>query len=127
MSVAAGNTITIRSTLSSYIALCGIWVALALVDLVLHLQNTGRGWGAAALIATGIGLLFWLWLRGFKLSLSNGSLEYRDGLYRSLKIDIEEIASIRDQWIGWSNLGRSVRIPRIVVLMKGPGGRSTSR
>lgn len=112
------NTTTIRAALTSYIVLCGGWGILALMDLFICLRSPGKGFEAGLLASAGVGLLFWLWLRGFKLAISDGRLEYRDGLFRTERINLDEISTVKDEWVGWSFLGRSIRIPRTVVLSK---------
>jgi hypothetical protein len=109
-------TIIIRSALSSYIILCGAWFGFAVVDFILHMNAPGKGLGMFALIAAGVGLLFWAWLSGFKLTVSGGILEYRDGFFRSRKIGLEQIRSVRHEWIGWNFLSRNIRIPRFVLV-----------
>lgn len=106
---------TIRATFSSYIALCGIWVILAILYLYLCVQHPGTGCEFGALISGGGGVFFAIWLRGFKITVSNEYLSYRNGWFISSRIPLNEIASIEDKWIEWDVFTRKVKVPRVVV------------
>lgn len=110
------HQITIRATLSGYLALCSIWVFLALGYIILTIKNPGRGLGLGALIAGGVALLWGTWLRGFKVVVSTKFLEYRDGFFRSCRVSIGEIAEVREEWNQWNVLARRIRVRRIAVI-----------
>jgi hypothetical protein len=108
--------VTIRATLTSYILLCGIWIILASGYLILSYRSQGENLESGAIIAGGVGLLWGIWLRGFRISLSNKTLEYRDGFYRSSRLHISQIVKIKSEWVAWGVLGRKIRIPRMAVI-----------
>ena len=107
---------TIRAKWTSYLVLMGIWILLAIGYLFLSIRNPGRGLESGSLIAGGIAILWWIWLRGFKINISDGCLEYRDGFFRSSKISLREIVDIKTESIGWNLLGQKFRIPRLSVI-----------
>lgn len=115
---AFNRSMTIRATWTSYIVLGGVWILLAIGYLLLCLRSPGKNLEVGALIAGGVAILWLIWLRGFKITVSYGSIEYRDGFFRSSKVDLSEIANIKNESIGWNVLGQRFRIPRIIVTTK---------
>jgi len=102
--------------LSSYLALSGIWFVLASVYIALALKEPGQGMAIGGIVALSVGVLCVFWLRGFRLRMTDDHLEYRDGLYRSISIPLREVTKAKQTWVGWTVLGRSLRIPRFVVV-----------
>jgi hypothetical protein len=109
---------TIRAAPTSYLVLTGIWVLLAIGYLFLSIRSPGENLESGALIAGGVAILWWIWLRGFKITVSEGCLEYRDGFFRSSKIALSEIADVKTESVGWNLLGQKLRIPRITVITR---------
>ena len=107
-----------KAVFSSYIALGGIWAVLAIVCFILAIKNFSHGDLIPALICSLVTILWTLWLRGFKLTVTDEYLEYRDGLYRVSKVPLEDIAEMKHKWIQWKNFGRIVSIPRTAVITK---------
>jgi len=104
-----------RAVLSGYIALCGIWFVLAAVFAWLAWRDPRSNVWEGAAISGGIGLLFAVWLRGFKITIADGWLEYRDGLFRSSRVMLADIDEIHVEWIAVGHHGMGRKIPRIVV------------
>ena len=61
--------------------------------------------------------MWWIWLWGFRITISDEYLEYRDGFFRSSKVKFKEIVDIKNVSIGWDILGRKIRIPRINIIL----------
>lgn len=108
--------ITMRAAPSSYLVLCGVWVLIALGYLALSLRNPSSGLGKGAAIAGTVAFLWWLWLQGFKIKITQSFLEYRDGFFKSFRIPLSEIDQLKDASIEWRTLGRRIRAPRLLVI-----------
>lgn len=107
-----------RATVTSYFALCGIWVVLFLGYVLLSFSRPGRGLESGAVIAGSVAALTVAWLRGFKITISNRLFEYRDGLYRNSKIPVADITKVQSKWVEWARFPRGITVPRIVVSTK---------
>jgi hypothetical protein len=110
--------VTIRATLTSYIVLCGIWVILAAGYFLLSYRTPGESLETGAVIAGGVGLAWGIWLRGFRITVSERILEYRNGFYRSSSLPMNQIVKIKNDWIEWGLFGRRIRIPRMAVIAR---------
>ena len=62
--------------------------------------------------------LWALWLRGFKLAVTDEYLEYRDGLYRTSRVPLADVVELKHKLVQWKNLGRTLSIPRTAVITK---------
>ncbi len=116
MNSLTSNSKIIRATLISYIVLSGIWVLLAIGYIFLALSKPGKGLETGAILAGIVSLIWWIWLWGFKLTVSNEYIEYRDGFFRSSKVYLREIADVKNVSIEWNMFGRKIKIPRINVI-----------
>ena len=108
----------IKAVLSSYIALGGIPAILAIASFIIAIKDPNNGYIVPALLCSVITILWALWLRGFKLIVTDEYLEYRDGFYRSKRISLKDVAEMKHKWVQWKNLGRTLTIPRIAVITK---------
>jgi hypothetical protein len=70
-----------------------------------------------------VGMMWVGWLRGFRLEINKNSLRYRDGLYRTVAVPVKEILEVRNTWVEWRLLTRSLRVPRLVVAYGSSGHR----
>lgn len=112
------NVIVMRASPSSYMALCGIWVVMAIFYTYLGIRRPGTNvWVGAAIsgcVATG----FAMWVRGFRISIADGWLEYRDGFFRSTRVPLHEVVETRVEWVQINYHGLGRKIPRIVVVAR---------
>ena len=108
----------INAVLSSYIALGGIPILVAILWLVGYIKRPSKDAIYAFIFCIVVALLWALWLRGFKLIVTDEYLEYRDGFYRSKRISLKDVAEMKHKWVQWKNLGRTLTIPRIEVITK---------
>jgi hypothetical protein len=60
-------------------------------------------------------MLWFVWLRGFKIVIADDVLYYRDGLYHTVTLDLRDVKNVRNSWIQWARLGRQVSVPRLVI------------
>ncbi len=111
-----GRGITIRAALSSYLALSGVWVLIALGYLVISVRNPAGGWLEGTIIAGTVALLWWIWLLGFKITLTESFLEYRNGFYQSSRIALTDIAQLKAAGVEWAVLGRKIIAPRLLII-----------
>ena len=81
----------IRAVLSGYMALGGIPTVLAITCYTFDIRNSGKGDGIATLLFVSIAGLWALWLRGFKLAVTDKYLVCRDGLYRISRVPLADI------------------------------------
>ena len=115
------SVVTIRATLSGYVALSGIWFVLSSGYLWLHFFKPGPGAMEVALLTGGIAILWCCWLLGFKLSRSELDLVYRDGLYKIHRIPLADVEGYRFTWMKRKVLGRSLETPVLVITTKHGG------
>ncbi|TVR46266.1 MAG: hypothetical protein EA425_17430 [Puniceicoccaceae bacterium] len=110
------NVLIMRASPFSYLALGGVWFALAAGYAVLVVGHPDQGleWGLA--LAATVALLWVVWLRGFKIVVRGTSISYRDGLYRTTTVALNDLARVRDEYIQWTITGSRLRIPRISFL-----------
>lgn len=102
--------LSIRATPSAYVALAGFWFVLGILYLLVW-----RGGNGGAFVSITVGVLWVLWLGGFRLTVYDRSVVYRDGFYRSTRISRADISAVKNTWVGWTLLGREIRIPRMVI------------
>ena len=107
-----------KAVFSSYIALGGIPILTAILWLIGYIKRPSKDAIYASLLCIAIALLWGIWLRGFKLTVTDKYLEYRDGLYRVSRVPLEDIAEMKHKWLQWKNFGRIVSIPRTAVITK---------
>lgn len=114
----SNRSTTIRATWTSYIVLGGVWILLAIGYLLLGLRNPGKSLELGVLIAGALAILWFAWLRGFRITVSHDYLEYRDGFFRSSRVALNDIANIRNERTEWNLLGKKLSIPRITITAK---------
>ena len=88
-----------RASAGGYVLLAGPFGALGLLWTWLALHRPGSGsWSAVAVCAAAAGL--WVvWLRGFRVRIAEGVLEYRDGLYRTRRCLLADIRHLEVAWV----------------------------
>jgi hypothetical protein len=107
--------LTVRACLSSYIALCGAWALLAIFCASVEIFRSDGRLIPPLLISVSIGTGLILYLRGFKISVANGVLEYRDGLYRRHRLPLDQVQSVKWGNMSWHFLTEAVRVPGLIV------------
>jgi len=131
MSKPSNVKITIRADIHSCITLG--WLGVLLTIWIYGYIRKGRLPNAneiymLLLVITPI-LLFLTWLRGFKLTITDKFLEYRDGFYQVSKIPLADFFRIQSDipladffriqsTIDFKNLEKVVRIPRTNVITR---------
>lgn len=90
-----------RAALSSYFVLAGIWIGLGVAYTASALADADRELYTVSILCISVGSLWIVWLRGFKLRIIAGVLEYRDGLYRSVRIPAENITEVKFASLKW--------------------------
>jgi len=55
------------------------------------------------------------WLLGFKIRITPDQFEYRDGLWRWHSCPLDEVREVKHTWVEFKNLGRTLKLPRMVV------------
>lgn len=108
----ASVVLSVRAAISSYIILAGVWIILAVVIVA----DRRHGGNILGLVSIGVGLIWIAWLRGFRLEIGAGKLEYRNGLYKSVIVPLGEIREAKNAWVEWRRLGRVLRVPRLVIV-----------
>ncbi len=110
------EVLSARAAISAYIALAGFWIVLALVFVALAVAERAHGMVSGAAIALAVGLAWIVWLRGFRLEIGNGKIEYRDGFYKSVIVALSEVRETKNAWVEWKLPGRHLRVPRLVIV-----------
>jgi hypothetical protein len=110
------NGFVARAAIGSYFALTGIWFVLALFYMGIAQNRHDAEPLAVCLLLIVIGLLFGIWLRGFRLRLTSSGCEYRDGFYRSTSIPLKSISCVKHVWIELKYPGWTAKVPRLVIM-----------
>ena len=110
--------VTIRASIGAHILLAGIWAVLAIAFFNACIKNPNNGFLIPALICSLITILFILWLRGFKLAVTDEFFEYRDGRYRVSKIPLANYSEMKFEWIEFKGCGISGQRPQMLVITK---------
>lgn len=115
-----------RASMAGYFVLCGIWVFLGVVFTWVTILDFQTHYSLCVGSPTWSGILLagvsWLcalgwgiWLRGFRLTITDDVFEYRDGFYRTRSVRPVEITHVESTWITWKALWREIKVPRIEV------------
>jgi hypothetical protein len=104
-----------RAAWSAYFALVSVWAVLAIFYGFLKLRYATSNTGIGGLMCATIAVLWIVWLRGFKIVLAGEHFHYRNGLYRSITINLGDISRVRSVSISWRRLGRVIPISRLVI------------
>lgn len=104
-----------RASYSAYVALWAAWFILALINIALYLKNRPPGVGTTIIILLLVGVGWITWLRGFRIAISDERLAYRDGLYKSITIPLDEVCNAKMGWTEWQILTRILKVPRLLV------------
>ena len=107
--------VKVYAALSSYIVLSGIYFILAFGYGILSWKRPGLGLENIGIMLFMIGVLWVVWLRGFRIRITSDKFEYRNGFHRSTIVPLSEIKDTKHSWIEWKLLGRHLQIPRLIV------------
>jgi hypothetical protein len=111
-------TLVLRASLGSHVAFCSVWLILAIGYGLLALSRRSVDLLVGALLPALITLSCIVWMRGHRISLVSGVLEYRDGFYRSRRIPVADIGSVSNTWPAVRILGRDIEVPRLSIATK---------
>ena len=110
-----------RASAGGFWVLACPWLLLGLFWTWLALYRPGSGAWTAVVICAGIVLLWVVWLRGFRVRIADGVLEYRDGLYRTQRCLLAEIQRCESEWVADTMLWRVMHLLRLVVALREGG------
>src|SRR5947209_20533772 len=109
------HSFSARASVGGYLALSGIWFALSAgFASVRVLRHTANACGASVLSLL-VGLLWVIWLKGFRLCISRDQITYRDGMYRQYSGRVVDVVHIETTWIEWGILSKTFKVPRVVL------------
>ncbi len=91
------SSITIRARRRSYFVLGGIWVLVTILFLLLNIRIPEEGFRVTAILAAVFAAVWWIWLQRIRLSVSGGYVEYRGGIFKSLKTALRNIEEVRSE------------------------------
>ncbi len=114
-----GSSLKARASYSGYIVLSGIWLVLGIANIFLLIAKPHSKAEIPIGICFTVGLLFSLWLWGFRIIIENGRFRYRNGLYRWHECDLDEIENAGATWVKWDVGTKIIKIPRYVVEVRG--------
>jgi hypothetical protein len=105
----------VRASRAGYIVFGAIYSPMFLAYIYGFLN--GRAGNAASAILIPLALLLgtYAWLLGFKIRITPDQFEYRDGLWRWHTCPLDEVRDVKHTWVEFKNLGRTLKIPRMVV------------
>lgn len=100
---------------TAYFALAAFWIAMGMFyPFLAILKDRPQLWTGAA-IALAVGVLWIAWIRGFRLTIDEQQLVYRDGIYRSTKVPLGTINNVRSARVGWTPVDFGLKFPRLVI------------
>lgn len=105
-----------RAAISAYFVLLGMFVVMALFYTIAMLIHPGKDIYIVVAILYTVCLIVYLWLRGFRILITTNHFEYRDGLYRTYSVPICDIVTLKDTWVEYKYLTRTVSMPRWVII-----------
>lgn len=109
------NDLNARATYGGYLALCSIWGILALSYIALAISKQALDAFYVALLCIFVGLLFFFWLTGHRIIISNEKIIYRDGFFRKRECLLSDIKSLKHAWVHYQYLWRKLEMPRLVI------------
>jgi hypothetical protein len=115
----AEDNFSARASFVGYVVLAGIWFVIGGFFAWLEFARQGSSAWQGSLVGFAVGILWAIWLRGFRLSIDNNVLTYRDGMYRTQSGSISRITAVRSAWVEWKRLPRKIRVPRLVIEFDG--------
>ena len=98
MSESSPVQVTIRASIGSYMFFAGPWILVA--TTIFDYLHRPRADAINAFLVCLVGaLLQGAWLRGFKLTVTDELLEYRDGFYKVSKISLANLSEMKSKWV----------------------------
>jgi len=107
-----------RAAFSAYVALSSIWAILTIVSFYGFSKDQQVKSLLIALSFLSFTLAWWAWLWGFKITITDSYLECRDGLYKRHRVKLEDIKVIKHGWVSVINFGKTITVPRIIIVPK---------
>jgi hypothetical protein len=104
-----------RASFAGYVALAGLWFVIGGFFAWLEFARHGSSAWQGSLIGFSVGVLWVIWLRGFRLSIDGDVLTYRDGIYRTRAGNLSHITAVKSTWIEWARLPRTIKVPRLLI------------
>lgn len=74
-------------------------------------------WPAVAVFVT-IGVGFFIWLKGLYLKITEDRFVYRNGIYQTQFLYLDEISEISLGYEYFKNIGQKASVPRYIVIPK---------
>ena len=118
MPINAQRRLRLHAAPKAYVAVCGVWFVLSVGYLLLFFRSGSESLLLGAGIAALPAFSFWLWLRGFSITIDGQALAYRDGLYRRSRLELEDILTVETAWVRWPLFGERIGLPRLVIRSK---------
>jgi hypothetical protein len=115
---ASNTTVVIRASIAGYIALGAIWIILGGFFVYLAFTRPGGNIWCGAVTCFSVAVAFWVWLRGFKIILSDQWFEYRDGFFRTTGVPTPEIEEVKVEWVSAGHHLAGRKIPRLLVIAR---------
>ena len=106
--------IEVKAAKSAYVVLGAPSLLMAIICGTTTWKHPEKGIGLAGILIV-VTVLWVLWVRGFRICITGELLKYRDGLYRSITVPLQQIKEVRATWVQWSTFGRHLKVPRLVV------------
>jgi len=106
-----------RASVSAYLVLAGPFLAIGVLFLVAALKKSGESnvlegsW-----VCLAIALAWIVWLSGFRVTMSEESLSYRNGFFQNRDLPWTSISDIETCFVTWPFLPRSIQVPRFRVI-----------
>lgn len=111
-----GNSLEIKAEFKTYAVLSGLFWILALFYLYLtFFRGFKMDCMFVSLFCLVVAALWCLWVSGFRITLRDNMLLYRNGFYKTVGVKVEDVQSIKSKWITWTVGFREVSVLRFVI------------
>lgn len=100
-----------RAALRAYIPLTGMFFVLAIYFLIIGIKQPDSGGLGVCVPTFSMGLAWIIWLRGFRLCVTEDKFEYRNGYYKTAVLSLREIREVK---FGCIQVG-AIPIPRLFI------------
>ncbi len=104
-----------KAVKSSYIALGLPWFVLLLLYIYLFFTKPYSNVTSVCWLLSLVLLIIVIWLKGFRIIITEEYISYRDGLYRTKTIPLSDIKVAKSAWVEFGRFNKNLKIPRFLI------------
>ncbi|MCS7091723.1 MAG: hypothetical protein NZM03_13530 [Limisphaera sp.] len=104
-----------RASGAGYIVFGLLYSPIIAIFLFILFSGKLRGQEYVAFLPWLLLISTYVWLLGFRITITDTTFEYRDGFWRSRSCRRDQISSAKLCWLQFDTFGRTVKLPRLVI------------